>query len=166
MTVLLYHAVFWLSHGGDDMIGTMVRRGGGMKDITCRILPMDRQKLFAYHAPSSSPTSPLKLLECVPCLPLLILIIDGFVFSESIAGTTPESMLVVHLHVDVCESMGANTVNTIAEGLAPHVIDLVGGRVGLKIVTNFCTERRASALFRIPVSSLAYKKLKGLAVLH
>lgn len=28
----------------------------------------------------------------------------------------PREMLVVHLHVDVCESMGANTVNTIAEG--------------------------------------------------
>ena len=70
-------------------------------------------------------------------------------------------MVVVHLHVDVCESMGANTVNTIAEGLAPHVVDLVGGRVGLKIVTNFCTERRASAMFRIPLSNLSYKKLKG-----
>lgn len=67
-------------------------------------------------------------------------------------------MLVVHLHVDVCESMGANCVNTVAEGLAPKIVEIVGGRVGFRIVTNFAVERRATSKFHIRLSKLGYKK--------
>eukprot|EP01083_Nonionella_stella_P131215 398430_1 len=69
--------------------------------------------------------------------------------------------LVVHLHVDVCESMGANVVNTICEGAAPHIVSLVGGRVGLRILSNYCAERRARSSFRIPIDKLGWKGVSG-----
>jgi hypothetical protein len=34
-------------------------------------------------------------------------------------------MVVVHLDVDVCESMGANTVNTVAEGISSRLVGMM-----------------------------------------
>ena len=41
---------------------------------------------------------------------------------------TEELLLIVHLVVDVCDAMGANLVNQMAEVLAPRVEELCGGR--------------------------------------
>ena len=41
----------------------------------------------------------------------------------------PHEMLVVHLLVDCVDAMGANAVNTMAEGIAPLVENWRGGRV-------------------------------------
>ena len=79
----------------------------------------------------------------------------------------PGRMVIVHIEVDVCEAMGANIVNTVAEGLAPTIAKLVGAdscRVGLRILTNLCMNRRAQARFAIPVAQLAWKGMEGLRV--
>ena len=73
-----------------------------------------------------------------------------------------QGCLVVHVHVNVCEAMGANVVNTIVEGMAPLVQHISGGRVGLKILSNLCLERRSKAAFRIPVQLLAWKGVSGM----
>ncbi|MES1915947.1 MAG: hypothetical protein MHM6MM_007823 [Cercozoa sp. M6MM] len=69
--------------------------------------------------------------------------------------------VVVHIQVDVCEAMGANKINGVAEGVAPELARLVGGRPGLRILTNLCVERRSIVSFRIPVSKLAWKGVSG-----
>ncbi|KXS22108.1 substrate-binding domain of hmg-CoA reductase [Gonapodya prolifera JEL478] len=69
--------------------------------------------------------------------------------------------LIVHLHIDVKDAMGANIASKVAEGVAPTLSAISGGRVGLRIVSNLCTERWARASFRIPVSKLAYKDVSG-----
>lgn len=69
-------------------------------------------------------------------------------------------MLIVHVHVDVRDAMGANLVNSMAEGLAEHVEDLTGGAVNLRILSNLADERLVHATARIPVSLLASRKLK------
>jgi len=51
--------------------------------------------------------------------------------------------LVVHILVDVCEAMGANVVNTVAEGIAPRVSAITGGRIGLRILSNLAVHRVA-----------------------
>lgn len=58
-------------------------------------------------------------------------------------------MLVVHLLVDVRDAMGANAVNTIAERVAPTIERAVGGKAGLRIISNLATRRlaRASAVW-------------------
>ena len=58
--------------------------------------------------------------------------LEVHLFKETPAG----SMLVVHLLVDVRDAMGANTVNTMAEHIAPLIEKLINGRVRLRILSN------------------------------
>ncbi len=57
--------------------------------------------------------------------------------------------VVVHLHVDVRDAMGANAVNTMAEALAPRLGELARGRSLLRILSNKADQRltRARAVF-------------------
>jgi hydroxymethylglutaryl-CoA reductase len=72
--------------------------------------------------------------------------------------------LVVHVHVDCRDAMGANMVNTIAEALAERVAELAGGRDGLCILTNLCDRRRVRVRACVPVSALATETTEGAVV--
>lgn len=61
---------------------------------------------------------------------------------------------VVHIHLDCRDAMGANAVNTLAEGLAPWVAEATGARIGLRILTNLATQRITQASCRVPVEAL------------
>jgi len=50
-------------------------------------------------------------------------------------------MLIVELLIDVGDAMGANVTNTMCEGVAPLIEKLTGGRVILKILSNYSTKR-------------------------
>ncbi|KAG0343456.1 hypothetical protein BG004_005292, partial [Podila humilis] len=63
--------------------------------------------------------------------------------------------LIVHLHIDVGDAMGANCANTVAEGIAPYLAKLSGGRVGVRILSNL------NSTFRLPFSHMGYKSLSG-----
>ncbi|MCY1080074.1 hydroxymethylglutaryl-CoA reductase, degradative [Archangium lansingense] len=97
---------------------SMVKRGGGCKDIEIRVLP----------APE---------------------------------GPRGEPLLVVHLIIDTQEAMGANLINTMAEGVAPLLEQLTGGKVFLRILSNLADRRLARAMCRIPVEMLADFDLPG-----
>jgi len=58
-------------------------------------------------------------------------------------------MLIVELLIDVGDAMGANITNTMCEAVAPLIEQLTGGRVVLRILSNYSTRRmvRASAIF-------------------
>jgi hydroxymethylglutaryl-CoA reductase len=66
------------------------------------------------------------------------------------------AFLVVHLIYDVRDAMGANAVNTACERLAPHIEEITGGRVHLKILSNLADRRLAKASCIIPVQELAF----------
>jgi len=51
------------------------------------------------------------------------------------------SMVIVHLIADTRDAMGANAVNTMAEALAPHIEQITGGRVYLRILSNLADKR-------------------------
>ncbi len=59
-------------------------------------------------------------------------------------------MVITHLIVDCRDAMGANAVNTMAETIAPYIEELTGGKVYLRIISNFADKRimRAKALFK------------------
>lgn len=80
---------------------------------------------------------------------------------DSRPGRDDAAMLVVHLHVDVCEAMGANVVNTVAEGIAPLLAEISGARAGLRILSNLAAERRAKARFELPLDALDWKGIEG-----
>ncbi len=63
-------------------------------------------------------------------------------------------MLVIHLYVDTLDAMGANTVNTMAEGLAPTVERLTGGKVYLRILSNLADKRLARAKAKFAKSAI------------
>jgi hydroxymethylglutaryl-CoA reductase len=100
---------------------SMVRRGGGAKDVEVRLLP----------APE---------------------------------GPRGEPLLVVHLLVDCQEAMGANLINTMAEGVAPLIEQLTGGKVYLRILSNLADRRLARATCRIPLQLLADFDMPGDAI--
>jgi hydroxymethylglutaryl-CoA reductase len=50
-------------------------------------------------------------------------------------------MVIMHIIADTRDAMGANTVNTMAEALAPHVEQITGGRVYLRILSNLADKR-------------------------
>jgi len=62
-----------------------------------------------------------------------------------VVSTEAGPMLIVHLLVDTLDAMGANTVNTMAEGLAPTIERLTGGKVYLRIISNLADRRLARA---------------------
>ncbi len=70
-------------------------------------------------------------------------------------------MMVVHLLFDTRDAMGANTVNTAAEALAPEIERITGGRVGLRILSNLAERRLARARCRVPLGELAVGDLTG-----
>lgn len=51
------------------------------------------------------------------------------------------TMVIVHLIVDTRDAMGANTVNTMAEALAPYIEQVTGGKVYLRILSNLADKR-------------------------
>jgi hydroxymethylglutaryl-CoA reductase len=58
-------------------------------------------------------------------------------------------MLIVELLIDVGDAMGANVTNTMCEGVAPLVEKITGGKVILRILSNYSTRRlvRGTAVF-------------------
>ncbi len=54
-------------------------------------------------------------------------------------------MVITHLIVDTRDAMGANTVNTMAERLAPSIEEWTGGKVYLRILSNLADRRLARA---------------------
>ena len=57
--------------------------------------------------------------------------------------TPSGKMLIFNLLVDVRDAMGANTVNTMAEHIAPLLEDLTAGQALFKIVSNLAIYRKA-----------------------
>jgi hydroxymethylglutaryl-CoA reductase len=73
------------------------------------------------------------------------------ILEETPAG----SMLILHLIYDCRDAMGANVVNTACEALAPHIEEITGGRVRLRILSNLADRRLVRARALVPVEELA-----------
>ncbi|KAG2474092.1 MAG: 3-hydroxy-3-methylglutaryl-coenzyme A reductase [Nitrosopumilales archaeon] len=58
-------------------------------------------------------------------------------------------MLIIELLIDVGDAMGANVTNSMCEAVAPLIEKLTGGKVLLRILSNYSTRRivRATAVF-------------------
>lgn len=83
--------------------------------------------------------------------------IEVHIFEQSPIGP----MAVLHLLVDVRDAMGANTVNTMAEMLAPDVERITGGTVRLRILSNLADLRIVRAKAELDPTTLDTKTLKG-----
>lgn len=88
--------------------------------------------------------------------------IDVQVFPHTPRGP----MVVMHLIVDVRDAMGANTVNTMAEAVAPLVEQATGGQVRLRILSNLADLRLARARVRVTTQVLSTPQLAGEEVIE
>ncbi|KAF1791141.1 Hydroxymethylglutaryl-CoA reductase, class I/II, catalytic domain [Phytophthora cactorum] len=120
-----------LSIANTTLCPNMKKRGGGAVDIYCRVVSQAARTAATAAA----------------------LVVN--------ASESQTQFLVVHIDVDVCEAMGANIVNTVAEGLSEEVSKITCSRVGLRILTNLCMQRRARAEFEIPLKKLGWKGVDG-----
>jgi hydroxymethylglutaryl-CoA reductase len=83
---------------------------------------------------------------CDGCDPMLVRLGGGFRDLEVRVLAAPGGpMVVTHIVVDTRDAMGANTVNTMAERLAPSIEDWTGGKVYLRILSNLADRRLARA---------------------
>ncbi len=81
--------------------------------------------------------------------------------ARALRDTAVGDMLILHLHFDVCDAMGANAVNTAVEYIAPLIERVSGGRVNLRILSNLCDKRLARACGTIPLEALATADASG-----
>ena len=86
--------------------------------------------------------------------------IEVHVFEHSPIG----AMVVLHLLVDVRDAMGANTVNTMAETVAPLVEKISGFTVRLRILSNLADRRLVRAHVELSADALTTESLNGLEV--
>lgn len=107
-----------LMNAANDAYPSIVKRGGGTRDLDVRILNED-------------------------------------------ANSTYSQMLVMHIYVDTCDAMGANMINTMAEAIAPIVEEITGGKVYLRILSNYADRSLASAKCVIPPHLLATGDFTG-----
>lgn len=70
-------------------------------------------------------------------------------------------MLVIQVTVDTRDAMGANVIDGMMEAIAPDVEAITGGRVYLRILSNFTDQCLAEAHCRIPAELLATQGLNG-----
>ena len=72
------------------------------------------------------------------------------------------AMLVVHLLFNVLDAMGANSVNTSCEVVAPLIEQLTGGRVVLRILSNLADRRLARASGRVKCEALGDEVVRNI----
>ena len=78
---------------------------------------------------------------------------------EQIEGET--DFLVVYLHVDTQEAMGANMLNTMLEALKPVLEELSQGQSLMGILSNYATDSLVTASCRIAFRYLSRQKDQG-----
>jgi hydroxymethylglutaryl-CoA reductase len=73
-------------------------------------------------------------------------------------------MLIIHLLYDVRDAMGANSVNTALEQMAPLIAEMTGGRTSLRILSNLADQRTATAQCTIPAEAFGNHDVSGPSV--
>lgn len=80
-------------------------------------------------------------------------------YVEQIKGET--NFLVVYLHVDTQEAMGANMLNTMLEALKPVLEELSQGQSLMGILSNYATDSLVTASCRIAFRYLSPQRDQG-----
>ena len=83
--------------------------------------------------------------------------IEVHIFEQTPVGP----MMALHLLVDVRDAMGANTVNTMAETVAPIIEKVTGGTVRLRILSNYADLRIARAMVSVTPEALKTEAYSG-----
>lgn len=69
-----------------------------------------------------------------------------------------EAFLIVYLHVDVQEAMGANILNTMLEALKQPLEAMSQGKTLMGILSNYATDSLVTSRCQVPIANLALNK--------
>jgi hydroxymethylglutaryl-CoA reductase len=86
--------------------------------------------------------------------------------SYRILNTRMGLMLIVELTIDVRDAMGANIINTMCEAVAPLVEEVTGGKVLLRILSNYATRRLARSTAVFSKEELGKSVVDGIILAH
>jgi hydroxymethylglutaryl-CoA reductase len=70
-------------------------------------------------------------------------------------------VVVVHVYVDVGDAMGANLIDTVAEALAEPIAAVLGGSIGLRILTNLPLRRMVRVTAAVSAEALGGDAIAG-----
>ncbi len=86
------------------------------------------------------------IAEANKCDPILVSLGGGVKdITVKIVEAAAAPFLIVELHVNCKDAMGANVVNTMSEAIAPLIEDVTHGHAILRIISNLAVERLARA---------------------
>lgn len=71
-----------------------------------------------------------------------------------------DEFLIVYLHVDTLDAMGANTINTMLEVISPIIHELIGGNKLMSIISNLSTRALVKANCSIKIDEEVGKKIE------
>jgi hydroxymethylglutaryl-CoA reductase len=153
---------------GASFAARLVRRGGGFSTGSTEPLMIAQMQVVDVADPWAARFDLLaakqRLLDLADETDPLIVSLGGGARDLEVR-VIPESpvgpMLVTHLIYDCRDAMGANTLNTAAESLAPLVEEITGGRVVLRILSNLADRRLARAKCTLPAEILAFGEYPG-----
>lgn len=141
----------------------MVRAGGGFHVQASPPVMIGQVQLCEVADPAAATAAieearPALLARAAALAPRLVDRGGGPVGLQVRTVSTPADpdggMLVVHILVDCRDAMGANLVNSIAEGLADELAALARARVGLRILSNLSDQRMVSVRAQVPDAAL------------
>ncbi len=135
------------------------RDSGGVKTTQVGQCMIGQIQLLDVSDPQACTTTLYRHKEeiralCNSCDPVLCSVGGGFQDMQVRTLPVTPAMIVLHLHIDVRDAMGANAVNTMAETLAPYIEQWTGARVGLKILSNLADQRTVRATGVWPLNSI------------
>jgi len=153
---------------GASFAARLARKGGGFSASATDSLMIAQMQVLDLDDPWSARYELLAQKGCLLDLanqtdPVIVSLGGGArdVEIRVLEETPVGPMLVVHLVFDTLDAMGANTVNTAVEALAPLVEEITGGRVNLRILSNLADRRLARAKAVFPAEALTMEGFPG-----
>jgi hydroxymethylglutaryl-CoA reductase len=153
---------------GASYAARLLRDGGGIEAETTEPVMIGQIQVMEIKDPAAAEAAVLAQKEMIleradQQDPVLVNMGGGArdLRVRHLPETPAGPMMVVELLFDCRDAMGANTVNTACEALAPFIEEVSGGRVNLRILSNLADQRVARASGRIPASSLATENAAG-----
>lgn len=118
--VLQEYKAHWIRQINEDVVPSMVRRGGGVRDLVLRLVPRQPDEVSAE----------LSALQ--------------------VENPSLGDMAVLHVLMDPVDAMGANLINQVCEFLKLPLAEKMQEDVGLCILSNLVDTRRTRAVVEMP----------------
>jgi hydroxymethylglutaryl-CoA reductase len=137
----------------------MVRVSGGFQGSATAAVMTAQIQLDAVPDPTNSPSRIEAIRDRLLALadgsvPQLVARGGGCRDLEVRVLDERDGFVVIHLYVDVGCAMGANLVDTVAEAVAPEIARALGGRIGLRILSNLPLRRMVRVAASVSAEAL------------